>query len=362
MSGASAQSGTTVATPFKTGLTRVQTKYPFKFVGRVFDLDFIAFGSGTLLRRHTVLTAGHVLYDPTLGFTAETSFTRALYGNYQFQSSQVIKVATLGGYQSAVDTSGSNTSTASFQQDQGYVLLGSAPYDENWANFTATPSLLTNPANQFFILGYPGVGFDGRTQAYIVPQVPFVPSGTSATTGAYTNTDYQAIEGMSGGPILVETDDNIDNATVAADTVGGVDDTSGEFTISSVRVIDKTSQKFLQDAEYTSGLIKKVKVTGPATVTRGSTVTYTLSPVFLYPKTDGSQATTDRYSELKLKSTVVAIQGQAGITLKKLSNTTYSATFSNSSTLRSGSTITLQVYYDKATAAPGKSSKTIKIQ
>lgn len=348
-------SAVTIQQPHDAGLARAK-KTPFSFVGRVFDVDFIAFGSGSLIRRHTVLTAGHVLYDPTLGFTTSTIFDRALYESYRLQSSQVVSVATLSGYQNSVDTSG-NTSTTSFAQDQGYLLLGSAPVDENWANFTSNPDLLTRSTSQFFVMGYPGVTFDGRTLAYIVPTTPFVPAGTATATGSYINTDYLAEEGMSGGPIFLETDNTLANATVAADTVGGVPDTSGEFTISYVRAIDKTSKKFLTAAEYTSGLISGVQITGPATAARGSTVNFTVQPVFKKGKT-----TTDRYPELKLKL-AVGTAATTGVTIKKLSNTTFAVTFANVTAVRSGSTIQFQVIYDKNTVVPGTTSTaSVKIQ
>lgn len=369
----SAQSGASVQVPAPTRLDRVQTEYPFRFVGRVYAIDFGGVGSGTLIHRQTVLTAGHVVYDATIGFTTQSTFQRALYGNYQFQSYQIFKVAALSGYTAAVTantttgsggtgTSDGENSLAAFAFDQAYQLLGTAPYDEDWANFSATPALLINPSNQFFVLGYPAETFDGLTQAYVVPRVPYTPVGTSISTGAYVNTSYFVEGGMSGGPILVETDDNIDNATVAADTVAGNEDTSGTATLSYVRVIDKTSQKFLNDAEFTNGLIKRVKVVGPATATRGTTVTYTVTPVFTTLKTDGSVAFTTRYNNLKLRSTAVAIQGQAGVTVKKTSNTTFDVTFSATTSLRPGTTVTLQAYFDGQQAAPGKSSKTITIR
>ena len=355
----SAQSSS-VQVPYALGLTLAQ-KQPYNFTGRVFDLgDAIGIGSGTLIRRHTVLTAGHVVYDPTAGFTTSTTFTRDLYETYSLQKQQTIQVGVLSGYQSAVDTVG-NTSSTAFQLDQGYLLLGSAPVDENFAAFSSNPALLTNNAvNPTFVLGYPGQTFDGRTLAYIVPGSSYVPAGTSTTTGSYENDNYEAEEGMSGGPIYVVIGDSSSARYVAGDTVGGLTDTTGEFNAAFIRVIDTTSQKFLTDAEYTSGLIKKVKVTGPATVQRGTTVTYTATPIFLIPHADGSRATTDRYPELRLKSSTPAILGQPNVTVTKTSNTTFAVTFPAG--LPSNTTTTLQIYYDAAATPIGKSSILVTIK
>ena len=360
---ASAQSGTVIQVPHDATLKRAKLS-PYNYSGRIFSLgNSIGFGTGTLIRRHTVLTAGHVLYDPTVGFTDSATFTRALYGNYQLQASQIIRVAALAGYQSAVDTAESNTTAAAFAQDLGYALLGTAPVDEDWATFTSNPTLLTMTSSQFFVLGYPGVSFDGRTLAYVVPQVPFVPTGTSATTGSYSNTDYTAQPGMSGGPVYVVLDNDPNQRYVAAETVGGIDDGTGTFNVAFVRAIDATASRFLTGAEYTNNLIKQVKVVGPSTVSRGSTVTYKLKPKFAITKADGTVATTARYGELQLTTNSITVGNQAGVTITKTSNTTFDVTFSNSSTLRPGSTITLQANYADATAAPGKkSAKVVRIQ
>ena len=210
---------------------------------------------------------------------------------------QVIAVAALSGYQTDVMTDG-NTSLTAFADDMGYVLLHDAPVDENWANFVTTPTLLASSPT--FILGYPGVTFDGLTMAYIVPPDPFVASGTSLSSGSYENGSYNAEEGMSGGPIYVVPDGV--NQYVAASTVGGLADTSGEFTQSFVRAIDKPAGRFLTAAEYTSGLISNVKVTGPKTVSRGHTYTYTATIDFAVPAVNGDFVSTTRYPELKLKS------------------------------------------------------------
>ena len=134
------------------------------------------------------------------------TFTRALYEDYRLSVDQVISATALSGYQADVLSEGSNADLVAFRNDQGLVLLHDPPVDEDWANYAATPSLLSGPAGHLFILGYPGEsGFDGLTLAFIVPQTPFTAVGTSLTTGEYENDTYQAIAGMSGGPIFYST-------------------------------------------------------------------------------------------------------------------------------------------------------------
>lgn len=350
--------GVTIQVPYAIGLPHDQAA-PYNFTGRVFDLANVAFGSGTLLRRHTVQTAGHVVYDPTTGFIADASFTRALYEDYRLSVDQVIAAAALSGYQSDVTTSGNNANLTAFENDMGYVLLHDPPVDENWANYVTTPTLLSNPSSQFFILGYPGDGgFDGLTMAYIVPMTPFVPVGSSLSTGEYENDTYDAISGMSGGPIYVVPDGV--HQYVAASTVGGLTDSTGEFNQSFVRAIDKSAGKFLAAAEYTSGLITKVKVGGPKTVSRGHTYTYTASIHFEVPTDSGAAATTDRYTELKLESSTPGTTTLPLVTITKTSNTTFNVTFSNN--IRAGATTVLQIYYAGTATPLGKSFVTVKVE
>ena len=148
--------------PAVIGAVRATSVKPYDFSGRVFDLDSAStgFGTGTLLRRHVALTAGHVVYDPVTGFTTSTTFTRGLYDFTSLSSAQVSSVQALAGYQAVVDLEG-NTSNDAFQLDQGIVLLATPSIDEDWAVFSFNPTLLTNPAYGTFVLGYPGASFNG---------------------------------------------------------------------------------------------------------------------------------------------------------------------------------------------------------
>ena len=82
-----AQATTVIQHPYPIGLAHDKAA-PYNFTGRLFDNQNLAFGSGTLIRRHTILTAAHVVYDPATGFTSGLTFSRALYGTYSLSKSQ----------------------------------------------------------------------------------------------------------------------------------------------------------------------------------------------------------------------------------------------------------------------------------
>lgn len=345
----------TLDTSYAIGLLHAQS-HPYNFTGRVFDYDNTAFGSGTLIRRHTVLTAGHVVYDPTAGFITNASFTRGLYEDYSLSQQQVIAAAALSGYQAAV-IADTNTSLDAFSRDLGYVLIHDAPVDSDWGNFSNDPTTLSDPTNQFFVLGYPGVTFDGRTMAYIVPSSTYVQIGSSTDSGLYTNAGYIPEAGESGGPIYVY---NGETRLVVAETTGGNGDTTGEFNESLVRGIDIVAGRFLEQAEYTGGLIKKVKIKGPRVVTHGTTVRYTALPQFVVPNVGSTTAnvTTTRYTEIKLVTSTPGTSTTPAVTIRKVNNTEFDVTFAT--TVRPKSTTTLQAFYSKSNPVD-KSTITITV-
>ena len=344
---ASAQSDTTVQTFYPIGLEHAMNK-PYNFTGRVFEFDDsgAAIASATLLRRHTALTAGHVVFDPTTGFAVNLSFSRGLYGNYVLSDQEVNAVNVLSGYQADADAAGSGVeSIEAAARDLGYIVIDEPPVDSDWGVYDPDPTQLTNSAGRF-ILGYPGVTFDGRTMAYIVPQSPYVEIGPGAS-GAFNNDLYIAEPGFSGGPVYAVV--NGEQAVVAELTAGN-SDTTAEFNVETVRAVDTEAARFFQDAEYLNGLIKKVKITGPKVARRGVVNTYTLTIVFAQRNADGTVATTDRYPELKLKSDSAGTGPVPLVTITKISNTQFQVVYATS--LRAGATVNLTGYYDKNSPAP----------
>lgn len=339
---------------------------PYNFTGRVFVFDD-TFGAGiasaTLVRRHTALTAGHVVFEPTAGFLTRATFSRALYGSYSLQKLQVVGVSSLTGYSDAAVATGPN-SYAAFERDLGYLVLTTPPIDEDWGvttTDTTTLTATTTPSVDFgrFVLGYPGVTFDGRTMAYIVPTTPYVEIG-GAGSGEFENDEYSAEEGMSGGPVYVYTQGV---QQIIGETVGGIDDTSGAFNASIIHALNAEATQFIANAEYQSGLIKKVKIKGPATVARGSTVTFTATPKFAVPALDPAftphRPTTTRYSEIQLVSDTPGTPTNPAVTITKTSNTTFQVKFGT--TLRSRSRVILTASNAENTVV-GNSSFAVTVQ
>ena len=348
----------TLQAPTPIGQVRATSVTPYDFTGRVFEVGF-AIGSGTLVHRQTVLTAGHVIYEPDTGFATGQIFERGLYENAVISRTTVASYQLLAGYQASAEADAAagvaagSESLASVALDQGVLLLQDAPVDDDWANFTYKPEYLTQYPT--FILGYPGVSFDGRTMAYIVPSSAYA----SALGNAYENDDYISEPGMSGGPIYVAV--GVGEQYVAASLQGGADDSTGEFNAEFVRAIDKTGRFLIDDAEFTSGYIKRAKITGPKTVQRGTTVAYTVVPVFTTPSAAGNtRDSTNRYDNLKLQSNVPPIQGAPQVRVVKVDNETFNVSFDAG--LPANSTTVLQVYFDGTMVAPGKSSLTVTIK
>jgi V8-like Glu-specific endopeptidase len=341
----SAQSDTVVQTFYAIGLEHAQN-HPYNFTGRVFEFNDTEeeIASATLLRRHTALTAAHVVFDPTLGFSTNLSFSRGLYGNYSLSEQQVTAVNCLAGYQSTVVTYGEAAIEVD-PYDLGYLVITDPPVDSDWGVYDADPTQLTNDAPRF-ILGYPGETFDGRTMAYCVPQAPYVEIGLTAT-GAFNNDLYVLEPGFSGGPVYAVVNNQ---QVVVAEVTTSNGDTTGEFNVETVRAVDTTAAKFLQDAEYTNGLISAVPISGPAVAKRGKTRTYTLKIEFAEPNPNGSPATTNRYPELKLNSDTPGTAAEPLTTIKKISNTQFQVVFSTA--LRPGTTVNLTGYYDHDMPAP----------
>lgn len=353
----------TLQRPFAIGGTRARSK-PYSFTGRVFDNANISFGSGTLIRRHTVLTAAHVIFDEATGFSTSTTFDRALNGSQRLSISRALSLAVLSGYQ---EVAGLGVNPANESRDLGYLALIQPSVDEDFAPFARQPAptfknnSLTDPSVGRFVLGYPGVTFNGRTMAYIVPLSPYV----EAAGGYYQNFDYVAEPGMSGGPVYAVINGV---QTVVGETTDGLTDPSGTFNYSGIRAIDKEADRFLVSAEYTNGLIAGVVIaptdttsfpvnalTNTITVARGSVVNFNTRVVFNTPTASGARASTTRYTELTLTSDFAAnVTSGANptplVAITKTGNNQFQVAFN--SALRTGSVVTLQAQYAKNTNAP----------
>ena len=141
---------------------------------------------------------------------------------------------------------------------------------------------------------------------------------------------------------------------MTATTVGGLDDSTGEFNQSFVRAINKF--KFGQvhpGRRIHGGPDLEGQDRGTQDRQPGPDLHVHRERKVCGPSDTGAAATTDRYPELQIRSSTPGTSTQPLVTVKKTSNTTFSVTYSTNN--RSGTTSTLQVYYDKTATPSGKS-------
>ena len=108
------------------------------------------------------------------------------------------------------------------------------------------PDALSDTLNQFFVLGYPGVTFDGRTMAYIVPSNTFTRSA-AINSGLFENDGYTPEPGESGGPVYVY--DGSANSSSAKPSAASPTAAASSTRPSSAPSTAEANQ-FLSSAEY----------------------------------------------------------------------------------------------------------------
>ncbi len=299
---------------------------PYRESGKLtvrFGQDYY-FGTATAIRRYTGLTAGHLLYDPKSGFAASTNFQQGLY-NDSPPTQEIGYFAVLSGYQTeaAVDPD----ADAAFARDMGYfVLLRPVPGNE-WAAFSDDPSLLTT-GGDYLALGYAAESFPGDKLASVQIAAPY----TLDLPGLYQNMSFYTEEGMSGGPVYLS---NGGKMTVGAVNVAGTD--PPHRAESGARAITADVGPLLIDAEYTHGAITGGVITGPLTVTAGSTAIYKVGVTFADGETEGA-GMPHRYQELELIA-----QGavKRSLTVTQFKPERFSVAFGRS--LRSGTPVVLRL-------------------
>jgi hypothetical protein len=176
--------------------------YPFYLIGQVFfksgRTDYI--GSGTVAGPHSVLTAGHNVYDPDNGFSTNFEFYRNTYGpTHSFPVQVPSQRLVFAGYQQAATRYGPD-SVATFAMDAAGLVFPAYLYNGGQrAASTADPALLAMRYNKLLV-GYGAEGaHDGDYPLYTWPTTPFY------RTYGYFYEDYSLyVEGgMSGGPLMV---------------------------------------------------------------------------------------------------------------------------------------------------------------
>ncbi|HEV7402465.1 MAG TPA: hypothetical protein VGO11_06045 [Chthoniobacteraceae bacterium] len=176
--------------------------YPFYLIGQVFfksgTTDYI--GSGTVAGPHSVLTAGHNVYDPDTGFSTNFEFFRNTYGPAQSNPVQVpVQRLVFAGYQQAALRDGPDAVTSFAFDAAGLVFKDFLYKNGQRAASSADPALLSMRYNKLLV-GYGAEGaHNGDLPLYTYPTTPF------SRTYGYFFEDYSIyVEGgMSGGPLMV---------------------------------------------------------------------------------------------------------------------------------------------------------------
>lgn len=307
------------------------TALPYRESGKLlvsFGSKFY-FGTATYIHRYTGLTAGHLLYDPQAGFAATTSFMPGYY-NESLGSQQIGYFAVLSGYQEAAGVD--PDSSAAFARDMGYFLLLSPAVNDEWAAFSADPTLLTT-GTDFLALGYAGAdGFSGDVLTYVHTTSPYFVD----LPGLYQNNSYYTVEGMSGGPVYLTQADG--SMVITAVNVAGTD--PPDAAESGARAITEDVRPLLLDAEYTHGAIIGGVIKGPLTVAAGATAKYRTGLTYKSGATEGD-GLPRRYEEIELlpKGPVKKL-----LTVTKFSPEKFMITFPAS--LPSGTQVVLRMLRD----------------
>ena len=302
------------------------------------------FGTATLIRRYTGVTAGHLLYDPETGLSTDLHYEPALYGSTSY-SLAVSSFAVLSGYQSAAQVD--PDSYAAFDQDMGYTLFSQAAPGNEWAAFGADTDLLTT-ADHFLVLGYAAESFPGDELAFVNVTSPY---DLLLAPGLYENTSYYTEEGMSGGPLYVTRDGTME---VAAVNVAGT--SKPDPADSGARAITPAETALFTEAEYVAGLITAGVIKGPASVAPGGSGKYKVGVVFQDGLTQGTAALPGRYDELVLTPTGAR---RKDVSVTKLTAGKFKVKFSGN--LVHGDTITLQLLRTTAAKSAQTALKTVTV-
>src|SRR5581483_2966979 len=183
--------------PAPTGQSLART-FPYSMIGQVeFYSGRSAYvGSGTVIKTHSVLTAGHVMWDPDYGWSTHMLFTRSLYSGSYISSQYARRKYILGGYSTNANYYGPD-SVLAFANDMGAMVFRNTIADGAYAGWWANPTLLTSGGGSK-LLGY---GAEFHTGDELL-SVTTLDAFTRTRGGFYENDSISVEGGMSGGPVL----------------------------------------------------------------------------------------------------------------------------------------------------------------
>ncbi len=188
-----------VSRPSLSGAAQTKT-FPYSMVGQIIfgsgDSDYQ--GSGTVVQKHSVLTAAHNVWDIDNGWSYNVDFTRALTRRDPGQRTTASKLFLFGGYQGQAMRYGADSLHA-FANDLGGLRFRTLPGAGSFAGWKADPTLLTGDSYNI-CLGYGADTHSGDDLLFVEPSLSFY-----KTFSAFYENDSLTFEGgMSGGPVFAE--------------------------------------------------------------------------------------------------------------------------------------------------------------
>lgn len=161
------------------------------------ELNYV--GSATTIKPYSALTAGHCVYESSMGWIRRATFERARYYSTSASRNTVTRAWVIGGYTSNAGSNGANTYTG-FSYDAGAVVCSARPAGGGYAGWSTNTALLTGTAYNMS-LGYGAEFHNGQEMLRSAPSRGF----TRGTGAFYTNTSYRIEGGMSGGPVFARS-------------------------------------------------------------------------------------------------------------------------------------------------------------
>jgi V8-like Glu-specific endopeptidase len=211
---------------------------PFNLVGQ---LSYIRgrsryVGSGTVIGKNSVLTAGHMLFSPDSGWARELVFRRSVYGATALSEQKATRIFLLGGYHDAASKYG-RTSIRAFARDMGGLRFAAPVASGAKARWTTDTSLLTKSNASKISVGFASEApYSGRLPTYVSPW-----KGFSRTSDAfYENTSVYFAGGMSGGPTFCRN--SAGRAFVTGVIVSG---TKKPEVSGGIRALDSSAAQFI---------------------------------------------------------------------------------------------------------------------
>ena len=174
--------------------------FPYSMVGQIIfasgEHDYQ--GSGTVVQKHSVLTAAHNVWDADNGWSFNVDFNRARTGEGVTQKTTASKLFVFGGYQSQVVRYGAGNVRA-FAYDLGGMRFQTLPGAGSFAGWKADAKLVTGDTYNL-CLGYGADTHSGDDLLFVEPSLSF----TQTYTAFYENDSLTFEGGMSGGPVFAE--------------------------------------------------------------------------------------------------------------------------------------------------------------